>query len=70
MTMPHVPAPGSAQAHKMGCTCLAEFNHYGQVPPIPDGQWWITPCCPLHEQWLRAAAEPHEQRVKGTRRGR
>ena len=50
------PAPGSADARALGCSCSAKRNNGGRRPPFPAGTqiggttggWLIARDCRLH----------------------
>ncbi len=43
-----VPNPGSNEAVKKGCLCPVYDNNMGQG--LPDGNFWISEGCPLHDK--------------------
>ena len=43
------PNPGSDAARELGCICAVLDNNRGRFAPYPpDGWWWITSGCPVH----------------------
>lgn len=44
------PNPGSREAVVAGCWCAVLDNNHGRFPPHPDGHWWVTEGCPLHDK--------------------